>query len=210
MPGKEETKLCFVIGPIGDEHTPVRTNADWLLKGIVKPTLAAPPFDYSVKRADEFTEPGLITDQVVSATMDAALVVADLTGWNANAFYELAIRHMVGKPVIHMIRAGERLPFDVKDYRAIIYSIDHPNDVEQARRALAAQAKAIEAAGYEPRNSITRLRGLPKPPDSADPEEKLIAQLSARIERLDSRLSLMDWTVIQIVAEISRAGRVCQ
>jgi hypothetical protein len=71
MPGEEETKLCFVIGPIGDEHTPVRTNADWLLKGIVKPTLAAPPFDYSVKRADELTEPGLITDQVASVRFPA-------------------------------------------------------------------------------------------------------------------------------------------
>jgi hypothetical protein len=210
MPGKEEAKLCFVIGPIGDEHTPVRTNADWLLKGIVKPTLAAPPFDYSVKRADEFTEPGLITDQVIAATLDATLVVADLTGWNPNAFYELAIRHMVGKPVIHMIRAGEKPPFDVKDYRAIIYSIDHPNDVEQARRALAAQARTFETAGYQPLNAITRLRGLPKPPASADPEEQLIARLSAKIERLDSRLSLMDWTISQIVAEISRAGRACQ
>jgi hypothetical protein len=210
MPGKEEAKLCFVIGPIGDEHTPVRTNADWLLKGIVKPTLAAPPFDYSVRRADEFTEPGLITDQVIAATLDAALVVADLTGWNPNAFYELAIRHMVGKPVIHMIRTGEKPPFDVKDYRAITYSIDHPNDVEQARRALAAQARTIETADYQPLNAITRLRRLPKPPDSADPAEKLIASLSARIERLDSRLSLMDWTINQIVAEISRAGRACQ
>jgi hypothetical protein len=209
MPGKE-AKLCFVIGPIGDDHTPVRTNADWLLKGIVKPTLATPPFGYSVRRADEFTEPGLITDQVIAATLDAALVVADLTGWNPNAFYELAIRHMVGKPVIHMIRAGEKPPFDVKDYRAIIYSIDHPNDIEQARRALAAQARAVAAAGYEPHNSITRLRRLPKPPESADPEEKLIARLSARIERLDSRLSLMDWTINQIVAEISRSGRACR
>jgi len=203
MPGKEETKLCFVIGPIGDEHTSIRTTADWLLKGIVKPTLAAPPFGYSVKRADEFTEPGLITDQVIAATLDAALVVADLTGWNPNAFYELAIRHMVGKPVIHMIRAGEKPPFDVKDYRAITYSIDHPNDIEQARRALAAQARAVEAAGYAPHSAIARLR---TPPDDADPEEKLIAALSARIERLDSRLSLMDWTVNQLVTEISRVG----
>jgi hypothetical protein len=206
MPGTEEAKLCFVIGPIGDEHTPVRTNADWLLKGIVKPTLAPPPFGYSVKRADEFTEPGLITDQVIAATLDAALVVADLTDWNPNAFYELAIRHMVGKPVIHMIRAGEKPPFDVKDYRAITYSIDHPNDIEQARRALAAQARSVEAARYAPHNAITRLRA---PSDSTDPDERLIVALSARIERLDTRLSLMDWTVNKIVAEISRGGRRC-
>ena len=206
MPDKEEAKLCFVIGPIGDEDTPIGTNADWLLKGIVKPTLAAPPFDYSVKRADEIAEPGLITDQVIAATLDAALVIADLSGRNPNAFYELAIRHMAGRPVIHMIRAGERLPFDVKDYRAIVYSIGHPNDIEQARRALAAQAKAVEATGYEPRNAIARLR---KPPTGADREEKLIAALSTKLERLDLRLSLMDWTVNKIVAEISRAGRTC-
>jgi len=33
---KAGSKLCFVIGPIGDAGTETRRHADWLLKGIIK------------------------------------------------------------------------------------------------------------------------------------------------------------------------------
>ena len=51
-------------------------------------------------------------------------MIADLSGYNPNAFYELAIRHMEEKPVIHMIQEGQAPPFDVKDYRAVQFSWD--------------------------------------------------------------------------------------
>ena len=98
MSTKDEKKLkrCFVIGPIGDEGLEVRNKADWLLLEIIKPVLEADTFGYVVKRSDEISEPGMITDQVISSVLDDDLVIADLTGHNPNAFYELAIRHMTG------------------------------------------------------------------------------------------------------------------
>ncbi len=93
-----------------------------MLQGIIEPVLTDDRFNYEVQRSDQIAEPGLITDQVIEAVMNADLAIADLTGANANAFYELAIRHMAQKPVIHVAQKGQKLPFDIKDYRAIFYS----------------------------------------------------------------------------------------
>jgi hypothetical protein len=108
------TKTCFVIGPIGDTGTETRTNADWLLKGIIRPVLEG-KFGFKVIRSDEISDPGMIDSQVINAVIDADLVIADLSEHNPNAFYELAIRHREARPVIHMTREP-KLPFDVAPY----------------------------------------------------------------------------------------------
>lgn len=189
MPEDNEKKMCFVIGPIGAEGTDVRAKADWVLKEIIQRVLATDPFNYDVKRADQFTEPGLITDQVITAVIDADLAVADLTGHNANAFYELAVRHMEQKPVIHLAEEGEALPFDIKDYRAIVYRLDHPDNLQSARDQLAEQVKAIEDPAYKASNPITKARGHQQLVRSPDSRDQALARLSERVDRLEVQLA---------------------
>ncbi len=50
-------------------------------------------------------------------------VVADLTGLNANAFYELGIRHSAEKPVIHIAKAHTPLPFDNFGHRVTFVDV---------------------------------------------------------------------------------------
>ena len=116
-------KACFVIGAIGAADSDARVHADWLLDHVIKPVLENDPFKYVVTRADQVSEPGMISGQVIMAAINSDLVIADLTGFNPNAFYELGIRHMMGKPVIHMMEDDgiTRIPFDVSDYRAIMF-----------------------------------------------------------------------------------------
>lgn len=110
----ETDKHCFVIGPIGDEASPERIHADWLYKGIILPVFNNKDYpDWVVDRADTIATPGMISSQIINRLHDVALVIADLSFHNANAFYEMSIRHKVGKPIIHMIRKGEKIPFDV-------------------------------------------------------------------------------------------------
>lgn len=182
-------KTCFVVGPIGEPGSDVRRLADWLLHGIVKQVLEPEPFVYKVLRADDIAAPGLITDQVIIAIHEADLVVADLTHQNPNAFYELAIRHMVEKPVIHMIHEGHPIPFDNKDYRAIHYRVDDYAKVEAAKATLVEQAKAIEAEDYRVSNPITRARGFQKLAESSDPRDLAIANLEKRIDELSARMN---------------------
>ncbi len=139
----KEKPLCFVIGPIGAKASPTRMHADWLLKGIIKPTLEDPEFGYQVKRADDELRPGMISDAMINDIVNAALVVADLSELNPNAFYELAIRHGAIKPVIHIARAGTVPPFDNAGHGVIFVDIgDIDRDVEAARKRLADTARA--------------------------------------------------------------------
>jgi hypothetical protein len=116
MPDTLPKKLCFVIGPIGDADSDPRIPADWLLEGIIEPVMAEFP-GFTVKRADQDPRPGLIDAQMIDDLLNAELVIADLSFLNPNAFYEIGIRHMAQKPIIHMQLATEKPPFDVSLYR---------------------------------------------------------------------------------------------
>jgi hypothetical protein len=116
-------KQWFVIGVIGDEDTPERTHADWLYDGIILPVFEQNFSNWAVERADKISTPGMVSAQIINRLHDVELVVADLSFHNANAFYEMSIRHKVGKPIIHMIRKGERIPFDVIPHRAVCIQV---------------------------------------------------------------------------------------
>ena len=136
----EKQKKCFIISPIGDELTDVRKRSDQVLKYIIQPALEK--FGYIGIRADDISDPGLITNQIIAHLINDDLAIADLTGHNPNVFYELGIRHTLNKPVIQIIEKGERLPFDISSIRTIIF--DH-RDLESVFNTKEALIKAIEA-----------------------------------------------------------------
>jgi hypothetical protein len=132
----ESDKHCFVIGPIGEEGSADRVHADWLLEGIIRPVFQKDFPEWTVERSDKIATPGMVSAQIINRLHDVALVVADLSFHNPNAFYEMAIRHSVGKPIIHMILKGQAIPFDVIAHRAIKFSHSHPDEHGQARKLL--------------------------------------------------------------------------
>src|SRR5438270_3691414 len=89
---------CFVIGPIGEVGSEIRAHADRLLRFILQPVLLE--HGYNAIRADKISEPGLITSQVIQHVTEDDLVVADLTRRNPNVYYELALRHVIGQPLV--------------------------------------------------------------------------------------------------------------
>ena len=123
-------KTCFVIAPIGAEKSEVRIRSDQILKYVLAP--AARECGYEAIRADQISEPGIITSQVIQHIIDDPLVIADLTGHNPNVFYELALRHALKKPVVQIIHAEDSIPFDVATSRMI--KVDH-RDLDSAAQA---------------------------------------------------------------------------
>ncbi len=109
---------CFYITPIGQVDTEQRKHSDLFLEHIVEPALQA--FNLNVVRADQIDRPGVITKQIVDYLLNSKLVVVDLSFHNPNVFYELAIRHMVRKPVVQITRQSEHIPFDVNTVRTIV------------------------------------------------------------------------------------------
>lgn len=110
-------KKCFVISPIGEDDGPIRRRSDQVLQYIIKPPVEEA--GYQLTRADKISEPGIITSQIIERVVEDDLVIADLTDWNPNVFYELAIRHAIRKPFVQLIKRGEKLPFDVAGTRTI-------------------------------------------------------------------------------------------
>lgn len=135
-------KQCFVISPIGKPGSSIRSRADKMLDQIIRPAINQ--CGYTVVRADEIERSGLINSQIVRHLMEDPLVVADLTGGNPNVFYELAIRHLSGKPLVQLIYNGETIPFDVAGMRTIL--VDHRDRIgrEKARLAVIRQVLAFE------------------------------------------------------------------
>lgn len=185
----EDRKQCFVIGPIGSDGTEIRDEADWFL-WMITPVLEE--FGFEVKRADQLSEPGLISEQVINMAIDADLAVADLTDYNANAFYELAIRHGTGKPVIHMIRADQRPPFDVADFRAIQYSRQRPSMLEKAQKDLRGQVEAVMKPDYKGGNPVTRAQGAKQLLASGDDKDQMVAALRNDVHELKNRIASLE------------------
>jgi hypothetical protein len=180
--------LCFVIGPIGSEGTETRKHADMLLHALIKHVLETGEFGYTVRRADEVAEPGMIGDRMISDLIHAELVVADLTDLNANAFYELGIRHSTEKPTIHVARIGTVVPFDNVSHRTIFVDLTDWHNIELSRTRLAAAARAINSPNFRVSNPITQANASFKMRESADPRDQLIAGLQTRMQSLESEL----------------------
>jgi hypothetical protein len=185
MSENKPKKVCFVIGPIGEPKTDVRRHADWLFQGIIKPVFAGyfrDEFEVPI-RADQIVAPGSINTQVITRLLQAPLVIADLSLHNANAFYELAIRHMVRLPTIHMIHKDWKPPFDVAPFRTISFSRDDYADLEEARASLKSTVQEVMKPGFEVENPITHSRGVIKISEHASPEQRVLLDRLEALER---------------------------
>jgi hypothetical protein len=115
--GEDFAKICFYITPIGDDGSEPRRHADFLMEYIIKP--AVKEFDLTVIRADQMGKPGMIGKQVLEHILKSRLVIADLSFHNPNVFYEICLRHTTRLPIVQLIRAADKIPFDVNQYRTI-------------------------------------------------------------------------------------------
>ncbi|OWV73907.1 hypothetical protein ATY76_28455 [Rhizobium sp. R339] len=169
-------KTCFVVGPIGAAGSVSRNHADWLLKGVILPTFKEHFPDFDVVRSDRINEPGMIDAQMIGYLLDAELVVADMSEHNANAFYEMGIRHMAALPIIHMFKKGTVIPFDVKPYRSIEFDYADPDDLVAAKTELKAFVEQTQKPDFKVDNPITRARGVMRISENATPEMQLVWQ----------------------------------
>lgn len=139
---KSIKKSCFVIAPIGEAKSSARNRSDKILKHIIKPIVMEA--GYAVKRADEIDHPGMITAQIINHIINDDLVIADLTDHNPNVFYELALRHAIRKPIIHLIQNDQKLPFDISDSRTIFVDHTDLDSVEECRQNMQKQIASLE------------------------------------------------------------------
>lgn len=148
-------KTCFFITPIGEQNTPERKRADQIQRHILGPLLA----QFYVVRADELPDPGSITHQIIELLYNADLVIADLTGANANVAYELAIRHAFNKISIHLVDRTDRIPFDLKGERTIVFDISDLDSIESCKGEISKVVTAIENGKVPYKSPVFRAIG---------------------------------------------------
>jgi hypothetical protein len=135
-------KKCFIIGPIGNDDSLTRENANKLLEYIIKPVLDELKYE-APSRSDYLNQPGLITSQIIKGINEAGFVIADLTGHNPNVYYELGFCHTINKPTILMQSDNTNLPFDVGGIRTIFYNFD-VSKVNEVKENLKSHILSIE------------------------------------------------------------------
>jgi len=73
--------------------------------------------------ADEITEAGPISDQIIADIRGSWACIADVTGQNPNVAWEIGFAQALGKPVITVAQSASDLFFDLKDQRTIVYEL---------------------------------------------------------------------------------------
>lgn len=180
-------KKCFVISPIGEEGSDVRKNADELLKYVIEPACKAK--GYEAIRADKISDAGMITQSIIEHILQDDIAIIDITGRNANVFYELAIRHSYGLPAIQVAKDITDIPFDIHNVRTIQYDLS-VSGADIARQAIEKAIESIEA-GKETLNPVTSVSNILKISHGDEAENnavlsELLLKVNSIPEKLDS------------------------
>ena len=111
MPPKKK-KLCFVLMPFKKELKEVYTKA-------IQPACELAGF--KSLRVDELKGAFNINRKIIEFIFKSDAIVADLSGWNPNVYYEMGVAHAIDNKTIMITHENDRLPFDVSTYNCIKY-----------------------------------------------------------------------------------------
>jgi len=104
--------LCFIITPfVATELTVFNDH--------IKPVAESLGFDVSI--AKDIFSIGVIIDEIWAEINQAKIIIANITGRNANVYYEVGLAHAIDKELIMICDVKEQLPFDILHRRVIQY-----------------------------------------------------------------------------------------
>ena len=136
------TKKCLVICPFGHEGSEERKRSDDIFDYLIEPV--AKEKGYETKRLIDEAKPGFISGELMQRLYQADIVIADITGSNPNVFYELALRHSVARPFIHISEDTDNIPFDIAQAQVVKITRDSLGGIEKTKNNLSQQIEQIE------------------------------------------------------------------
>lgn len=181
----DSEKTCFVISPIGASGSDIRRRSDCCLRYIIKPAFEALGFS-KVERIDETDEAGQITPNIIKRIHAADWCVADLSGQNANVFYEIGIRHAFQKPIIHMSSDVGSIPFDNSHQNTIEYVHDDPASHENCIERIKNQVEKAEQAPAHFSTPVSLALGTIALDNTGDSKDEIVSQLAERMSSLEA------------------------
>ena len=112
--GSVQKKNCFVVMPFGVEALNI------VYEDFVKP-VAEEECGFTVERGDDMFGSNPIMQDILASINAADIIIADLTGKNANVFYEVGICHALDKNVLLLAQSIDEVPFDLRHRRVLVY-----------------------------------------------------------------------------------------
>ena len=192
-------KTCFIVSPIGEEGTDIRKRADQLFKHIISPVCNECGF--KAVRVDQINQADSITQTIIDYLKKSELVIADMTGHNPNAFYEMGFRASTGRPMVHMKEKGEKIPFDIAGIRAFDYDLTELDLVDEVKERLRQTILAFGIDdGLEPSDSIDE----PEMAESQNEASQLLPvlyQIQDEIAQLKTEIHNKDTDTIQAIVK---------
>lgn len=186
---------CFVIMPFGNpsvDHLHSE-KMEAIYSHWIKPTVesiampANPDIPLKCHRADKELASGDIIEHVIDSLSNAHVVIADLTGKNANVFYELGVRHAVSNRTILIAEGPEHIPFDIRTLRAITYEYTPHGMVafrDQLKAAVTATASGPDRVDNPVRRFLLQKATNKLTSDQAPPGFDAVRSILAEFEAL--------------------------
>lgn len=193
-------KKCFVVCPIGPENSDIRNQSDELLKYVIEPVCESCGF--TAIRVDNIHASDSITETILEHLKTADLVIADLTGHNPNAFFELGYRSALQKPFIQIKNKNDAIPFDVANTRTFDYDLSSLSATDKFKQKL---IQTIETFDFDNLSSEdeTNSKDLHSQNNFQFQILQILYGLQESIDKLDKKLqpSSPDANVVSILVD---------
>lgn len=197
---RENMRKCFVISPIGDDGSEARKRADQVYKYIIAPVCNE--MEFEPIRVDKLNQSDVITQTIIDYLVKSDLVIADITGNNPNAFYEMGFRASTGKPIIHLRGKNERIPFDIAGIRAFDYDLSDLDSVEEVKTRL---IKTIGALSFDIQSdqSNEECAGIREINSDVSQLVSVLYEIQDEISQLKNEIHNKDTETIQAIIKAS-------
>jgi hypothetical protein len=120
-------KTCYVCIPFGKKESRHRAGLvidfDTIYRETVKP--AVERAGYLCHRGDEPELGGIIQRSMIRLVADSDVMIADMTCWSPNVFYQIGLRHALRRRTTVLIGASwEPIPYDLSHFARIPYQLE--------------------------------------------------------------------------------------
>jgi hypothetical protein len=183
---KTSDKLCFVIMPFSEDFQAVYWEA-------IKPACTKAGFE--ALRVDELEGVYNINQKIIEHIFESDAIIADLTNWRPNVFYELGVAHAIDNKTIMTIQKKDPVPFDVHSYRCIEYE-QTATGLAKLSTSLVASLTSLATWRRHPTNPVQQF----KPHDAFVPInalKELRQELQKKDELLKASVSKVEWEKLQ-------------
>lgn len=103
---------CFVLMPFSEDWSD-RIWGQHLMRIVTD-------CDMECIRADDLYKSHIL-NSIWQGIQESRVIIADITGKNANVMYELGLAHALKKDVIILTQSEQDIPFDLQQYRYLLY-----------------------------------------------------------------------------------------